>query len=297
MRRTRSCPTCTQAAATDKPRSIQGGTVVLATFASRHRRRQRRADAQQRDERIRAGYGHGVAHRLGADLPDEALLCVVGTGTPPGSCSSAISLARWAPATTSRSQFWDREEQTPGGAPGGFSPPPPGSPNPALCWEANIVTWNNSNLFSSTNSVNIATPYQDGWGILGLVGGATAPIHQLVSTRQPDVQRSAGCRVRHQHVLQRRDPAGQWRHDPVGVWRKLQAPDHDAHPIRRPVERNAKGGIHSRPFFWHRPAPAAGALPVRLLAAGEPCCESSSPLGRTVPMQGVFGRLHGSERL
>ena len=78
--------------------------------------------------------------------------------------------------------FWDREEQTPAGPPGGFSPPPPGSPNPALCWEANVVTWNNSNLFSSTNSVNIATPYQDGWGILGLVGGATAPIHQLVST-------------------------------------------------------------------------------------------------------------------
>ena len=78
--------------------------------------------------------------------------------------------------------FWDREEQTPAGPPGGFSPPPPGSPNPALCWEANIVTWNNSNLFSSTNSVNISTPYQDGWGILGLVGGATAPIHQLFST-------------------------------------------------------------------------------------------------------------------
>ena len=78
-------------------------------------------------------------------------------------------------------KFYDREEQTPGGSPGGFSPPPPGSPNPALCWEANIVTWNNSNLFSSKNSVNITTPYQNGWGILGLKGGATAPIHQLIS--------------------------------------------------------------------------------------------------------------------
>ena len=79
-------------------------------------------------------------------------------------------------------KFYDREEQTPGGSPGGFSPPPPGSPNPALCWEANIVTWNNSNLFSSKNSVNITTPYQNGWGVLGLAGGAVAPIHQLVST-------------------------------------------------------------------------------------------------------------------
>ncbi len=78
--------------------------------------------------------------------------------------------------------FWDREENSPGGPPPGFSPPPPGSPKSALCYEANVVTWNNSNLFSSTNSQNINTTYQDGWGQINLVGGATAPIHQLVST-------------------------------------------------------------------------------------------------------------------
>ena len=78
--------------------------------------------------------------------------------------------------------FWDREEQVAAGPPPGFSPPPPGSPKSALCWEANIVTWNNSNLFASTNSRNINTPFQDGWGRLNLVGGATAPIHQLIST-------------------------------------------------------------------------------------------------------------------
>jgi hypothetical protein len=78
--------------------------------------------------------------------------------------------------------WYDREEQTPGPAPGGFSPPPPGSPKSALCWEANVVTFNNSNLFGSTNSQNVATTYQNGWAQLNLVGGATAPIHQLVST-------------------------------------------------------------------------------------------------------------------
>ena len=78
--------------------------------------------------------------------------------------------------------FWDREEQTPGGAPPGFSPPKPGSPKSALCWEANIVTWNNSNLFASINSRNVNTTFQDGWARLNLVGGATAPIHQLIST-------------------------------------------------------------------------------------------------------------------
>jgi hypothetical protein len=78
--------------------------------------------------------------------------------------------------------YWDREEQSPGGPPPGFSPPPPGLPKSALCWEANIVTWNNSNLFASTNSRNINTAYPNGWGILNLVGGATSPIHRLVST-------------------------------------------------------------------------------------------------------------------
>jgi hypothetical protein len=79
--------------------------------------------------------------------------------------------------------FWDREEQVKGGPPPGFSPPGPGSPVSALCWEANVVTFNNSNLFASTNSKNInVAPFQDGWGRVNLVGGATAPIHQLVST-------------------------------------------------------------------------------------------------------------------
>ena len=83
--------------------------------------------------------------------------------------------------------YWDREEQSPGPTPGGFSPPKPGSPKSALCWEANIVTWNHSDLFGSTNSQNINTAYQNGWGQLNLVGGATtvvgpAPAHRLVST-------------------------------------------------------------------------------------------------------------------
>ena len=77
--------------------------------------------------------------------------------------------------------YWDREENSPSGPPPGFSPPPPGSPVSALCWEANIVTWNNSNLFASTNSQNITTAYQNGWGTLNLVGGAASPTHRLIS--------------------------------------------------------------------------------------------------------------------
>jgi hypothetical protein len=77
--------------------------------------------------------------------------------------------------------YWDREEQSPGGPPIGFSPPPPGLLNPALCWEANIVTWNKSNVLASTNSANVTVPYANGWAMLNLVAGATAPIHRLIS--------------------------------------------------------------------------------------------------------------------
>ena len=95
--------------------------------------------------------------------PTKRYYVFAGTGTPPklfqrnfagplGACDDVTI------------KFWDREEQTPGGAPGGFSPPPPGSANPALCWEANIVTWNNSNLFSSKNSVNISDPVPEWLG-------------------------------------------------------------------------------------------------------------------------------------
>ena len=80
-------------------------------------------------------------------------------------------------------QFWDREEQTPGGPLPTFSPPSPATPPSALCWEANIVTFNSSNVFSSPYSRDIkGITFQDGWLRLNLVGGvATAGVHQMIS--------------------------------------------------------------------------------------------------------------------
>jgi len=57
--------------------------------------------------------------------------------------------------------YWDREERQ--HVVGGFSPPPPGVNN-ALCWEANVVTFNDSNILNSAHSVNIAVQdFQNGW--------------------------------------------------------------------------------------------------------------------------------------
>ena len=63
---------------------------------------QRRADAFERDERVRAGFGHQVRHRLGRNVPDQALLRQRRALAMRRSCSSATSTRPTAPATTCR---------------------------------------------------------------------------------------------------------------------------------------------------------------------------------------------------
>jgi hypothetical protein len=73
--------------------------------------------------------------------------------------------------------IFDREEQFPS-TPGGFSPPPPGAPAAALCWESNVITFNNSGVLGSTNSNNVSTTYQNGWMDLDITN-VSATVHKL----------------------------------------------------------------------------------------------------------------------
>jgi hypothetical protein len=59
--------------------------------------------------------------------------------------------------------IYDREERTTS-TPLTFSPPPP-TGTTCLPWEANVITFNNSNVLASTNNTNISTPagFQNGW--------------------------------------------------------------------------------------------------------------------------------------
>ena len=76
--------------------------------------------------------------------------------------------------------IYDREEDTTS-TPLDFSPPPPTQTN-SICWEANVITFNNSNVLGSTNSANIPTGFQDGWLDLGFFpASVTAPIHTLTN--------------------------------------------------------------------------------------------------------------------
>jgi hypothetical protein len=74
---------------------------------------------------------------------------------------------------------------------GGFSPPTPGSPL-SLCYEANIITFNSSNVLGSANlrnidSAKLPTNAQNGWALLDFtkdVTGAAVTAHRLVSNGQ-----------------------------------------------------------------------------------------------------------------
>jgi hypothetical protein len=56
---------------------------------------------------------------------------------------------------------YDREERTVK-TPGSFSPPAP-TVQDSICWEANVITFNSSNVFGSKNVANLTTTFENGW--------------------------------------------------------------------------------------------------------------------------------------
>jgi len=74
---------------------------------------------------------------------------------------------------------YDREEKTVTSSTT-FSPPPPTTTD-SICWEANVITFNNTNLLGSKNLANIPTTFENGFVRLGFpVTTSPAGRHQLV---------------------------------------------------------------------------------------------------------------------
>lgn len=69
--------------------------------------------------------------------------------------------------------MYDREEGVSTGVK--FSPLPAGQVS-SLCWEANVVTFNNSNVLGSINETNISTNYTNGWLSMKLDQSATVNV-------------------------------------------------------------------------------------------------------------------------
>jgi len=65
-----------------------------------------------------------------------------------------------------RFRFFDREEDEVIAVDNGFSPPPPGTPADSICYETQVVTFNNSDLFGSPIDANVnvaAAGFVSGW--------------------------------------------------------------------------------------------------------------------------------------
>jgi hypothetical protein len=86
-------------------------------------------------------------------------------------------------------ELFDREEFR---AQGSFSPPPPSATN-SLCWEANVITFNNSQVLGSKNNLNVPTTFQDGWMNLGFFpSSVTGTIHQLINQSNTTITNIGG---------------------------------------------------------------------------------------------------------
>ncbi|WP_026331424.1 hypothetical protein [Thioalkalivibrio sp. ALE11] len=61
--------------------------------------------------------------------------------------------------------YWDREEREPGTTGIELSPQPPGDPGEALCYEANVMTFNESNVLYGSDRVrrDLSTDFDAGW--------------------------------------------------------------------------------------------------------------------------------------
>jgi hypothetical protein len=74
---------------------------------------------------------------------------------------------------------YNREEQTVVNVPG-FSPPSP-SGTDAICWEANVISFNNTNVLLSANKSILTTAFPNGWVSLNFFPATvTLPVHQLI---------------------------------------------------------------------------------------------------------------------
>ena len=112
-------------------------------------------------------------------MPTKRFYVANGTGTPSALFQRNFNKTDGACDDVDLN-IYDREENTTS-TPLDFSPPPPSQSN-ALCWEANVVTFNNSNVLGSSNVANIPTSFENGWLDIGFFPTTvTAPIHTLVN--------------------------------------------------------------------------------------------------------------------
>jgi hypothetical protein len=114
-------------------------------------------------------------------MPTKRFYVSNGTGTPPRLFQRNFNKTDGACDDVDLN-IYDREEQTTS-TPLDFSPPPPTLSN-AVCWEANVVTFRDSNVLGSANRANVPVPstFQNGWLDIGFFPSTvTGAVHTLAN--------------------------------------------------------------------------------------------------------------------
>jgi hypothetical protein len=76
-----------------------------------------------------------------------------------------------------------------------FSPPPP-TQTDAICWEANVITLNNTNVLGSKNVSNIPSTFSNGWIALSFnLGTPVAGKHELIGGASTTFDTRTGATV------------------------------------------------------------------------------------------------------
>jgi hypothetical protein len=116
-------------------------------------------------------------------MPTKRFYVAVGTGPAAGGLFQRNFNGTAGSCDDVSLNIFDREEKgLGGGSTIDFSPRPPGAPPSALCWEANVITFNQTNVLGSPNSKNITTTNQNGWLDLSfLPASVTSPVHNLLN--------------------------------------------------------------------------------------------------------------------
>jgi hypothetical protein len=110
-------------------------------------------------------------------MPTKRFYVANGTGTPSRLFQRNFNKTAGACDDVDLS-IYDREENTTS-TPIDFSPPPPSLSN-AICWEANVITFNDSNVLGSANVANIPTDFENGWLDVGFFPSTvTGAVHTL----------------------------------------------------------------------------------------------------------------------
>jgi len=119
-------------------------------------------------------------------FPTKRFYVANGTGAPSKLFQNNFNSTAFSCDDVSINIF-DREERTVT-TPQSFSPPTPGAAPTSLCYEANVLTFNNTNVLGSKNLQSLATGFADGWLDIHLSSGTNlVTYHKLVNTRTAHV--------------------------------------------------------------------------------------------------------------